>query len=178
MAQHQTDLAFHDHDHSHDACIADGIALAEARAAAAGQRLTPQRRQVLEILLADHQPLGAYEILERMADKDGNKPAPPIAYRALDFLRSLGVVHRIDRLNAFMACGLDHGGKADHSDCAGGMAFLICERCNRAAELSGDSLRKQLSSLADGAGFEMHSATVELMGLCPKCRNNDCRDAA
>ncbi|MBV6633769.1 MAG: transcriptional repressor [Alphaproteobacteria bacterium] len=138
---------------------------------ARGQRFTPQRRRVLEILLADHRPLGAYEILDRMADSDGSTPAPPIAYRALEFLQELGVVHRIDRLNAFMACGLDHGGEDCASDCANGTAFLICERCNCAAELTGDTLRKQLTTLAENAGFAMRSATVELMGVCPKCRD-------
>ena len=156
---------FHDHDHGHERCIQSGLAEAERRASAAGQRLTANRRQVLEILLSDHRPMGAYDILEKMVDADGNVPGPPIAYRALDFLTELGVVHRIDRLNAYIACGLGQAG----GQCLGGDAFLICESCRQVAELSGDFLGKALQSAADSAGFMITGATVELMGLCPRC---------
>lgn len=161
----QTPL-FHAHDHGHDHCIETGLAEAERRAKETGQRMTDNRRQVLEILLADHRPMGAYDILEKMTDDDGNQPGPPIAYRALDFLTQLGVVHRIDRLNAFIACSL--GLKGDH--CIGGDAFLICEKCRRVAELSADMLGKALQTAADSAGFAITGATVELVGLCPDCR--------
>ena len=76
--------------------------------AARAQRLTPMRRQVLEALLASHKPLGAYEIIERLADK--RRPAPITVYRALDFLRDNGLVHRIESRNAFVACVHNHAG--------------------------------------------------------------------
>ena len=56
-------------DHDHDRCASAAIAHAEALCAARAQRLTPMRRQVLEALLASHKPLGAYEIIERLADE-------------------------------------------------------------------------------------------------------------
>jgi Fur family transcriptional regulator, zinc uptake regulator len=74
-------------DHDHERCASAGIAHAEADCAARAQRLTPMRRQVLETLLASHKPLGAYEIIERLAEK--NRPAPITIYRALDFLREM-----------------------------------------------------------------------------------------
>src|SRR5580658_8025848 len=96
-------------DHDHDRCASAAIAYAEAQCAARAQRLTPMRRQVLEALLASHNPLGAYEIIERLADNNG-RPAPITVYRALDFLRDNGFVHRIESRNAFMACGHNHSG--------------------------------------------------------------------
>ena len=72
-----------------------------------GQRLTPIRRKVLAALLDSHRPLGAYEIIERLA-LEGPRPAPITAYRALEFLRENGLVHRIESRNAFVACVHNH----------------------------------------------------------------------
>ena len=93
-------------DHDHDRCTSDAIAHAEALCAARAQRLTPIRRHVLEALLASHKPLGAYEIIDRIAD--AHRPAPITVYRALDFLRDNGLVHRIESRNAFVACVHNH----------------------------------------------------------------------
>ena len=93
-----------------------------------GQRLTPIRRDVLGALLASHQPLGAYEIMERVAPS-GPRPAPITVYRALEFLRENGLVHRIESRNAFVACV--------HSHADGDLVvFLICERCGTVGEAS------------------------------------------
>jgi len=108
-------------DHDHARCSTDAMAVAEALCAQRGQRLTPIRRKVLGTLLASHKPLGAYEIIERLASK-GARPAPITAYRALEFLRQNGLVHRIESRNAFIACV--------HNHVAGALVvFLICERC-------------------------------------------------
>ena len=64
--------------------------------------VTPMRRHVLEALLDSHRPLGAYEIIERLAQH--GRPAPITVYRALDFLRDNDLVHRIESRNAFVAC--------------------------------------------------------------------------
>src|SRR6476620_652938 len=93
--------------HDHDLCTSDAMAVAEARCSERGQRLTPIRRDVLAALLASHQPLGAYEIMERVS-LSGPWPAPITVYRALDFLREIGVVHRIESRNAFVACVQAH----------------------------------------------------------------------
>ncbi|MGA8955395.1 MAG: transcriptional repressor, partial [Pseudolabrys sp.] len=73
-------------DHDHQRCASDAIAHAEVICAARRERLTPTRRRVLEALLASHQPLGAYELIDRLSVR-GARPAPITVYRALDFLR-------------------------------------------------------------------------------------------
>src|ERR1041384_5528527 len=62
---------FHAPDHDHERCSADALAHAEALCAQRSQRLTPIRRQVLEVLLESHKPLGAYEIMDRAATRRG-----------------------------------------------------------------------------------------------------------
>ena len=150
--------AFADHDHA--LCAGGVLARAEAVSAAAGARLTPVRRRTLEILLHSHRALGAYEVLERLAEEGfGNQP--PVAYRALEFLVDQGFAHRIRRLNAFTACM--HPGEA-HAP-----AFLICRGCEQVAEAETPELRAALRELAGASGFRIERATVELLGLCRRC---------
>ena len=52
--------------------------------------------------------------------RPGFNSQPPVAYRALDFLVENGFVHKIERLNAFVACALPG---TVHSP-----AFMICRR--------------------------------------------------
>jgi Fur family zinc uptake transcriptional regulator len=98
-----TQSLFHAPDHDHARCEADAIAEAEAVCTTRGVRLTPQRRQVLALLASGHRPLGAYEIMDRLAEQ-GPRPAPISVYRALDFLMENGLVHRLASRNAFLAC--------------------------------------------------------------------------
>jgi Fe2+/Zn2+ uptake regulation proteins len=151
--------AFAPHDHSR--CAASILAHAEEATAAAGARLTPVRRRTLEILLEEHRALGAYEVLERLAQEGfGNKP--PVAYRALDFLVEQGLAHRIRRLNAFTACM--HPGEA-HAP-----AFLICSRCGVVAEAPAEPVRAALDAAAAQLGFEIERTNIEAVGLSPACR--------
>src|ERR1700747_2950418 len=64
-------------DHDHRRCSSDAMAIAEAQCLEHGRRLTPIRRQVLSVLLTSHQPLGAYEIMERLAPGSPRPAAIP-----------------------------------------------------------------------------------------------------
>lgn len=122
--------------------------------------MTPVRRRVLEILLADHRALGAYDVLQHLAASGfGNQP--PVAYRALEFLVEQGFAHRIDRLNAFVACM--HPGEA-HAP-----AFLICRTCRTVAEAPAKPVRAALNKAASQLGFHVDSSSIEAVGLCPQC---------
>lgn len=147
--------------HDHAACIAAAMAHVDAHCAAEGLQLTPVRRRVLEILLEEHRALGAYEILDRLR-AEGMGSQPPVAYRALDFLIRAGFVHRIETLNAFVAC--THGG-AGHVP-----AFLICRTCRRVIEAPAEIAGGPLERAAIGAGFAIESAIREAEGLCADCR--------
>ena len=147
-------------DHDHERCAYAAITHAEAQCAARAQRLTPMRRQVLQALLASHKPLGAYEIIERLAQK--NRPAPITIYRALDFLCANGLVHRIESRNAFVACVHNH----DDGDL---VVFLICESCGAVGEAPGGAAAEALRASARAAGFSPKSPLVEIAGICSHC---------
>ncbi len=153
-------LGFEIHDHTH--CIASGIDAAAEHCKEAGLQLTDARKRVLEILLREHRALGAYEILEIL----GKGAKPPTAYRALDFLVKNGFAHRIERLNAFIACA--HPG-TDHSP-----AFLICRVCDSVAEAPSEPTKGRLGDFARDAGFKIERAVVEAVGVCPNCEAARC----
>ena len=147
--------------HDHGDCIADGLARAERVCAAAGLRLTPLRRRVLEILLSAHRAMGAYEVLEQLT-REGRAAQPPVAYRALDFLVAHGLAHKIERLNAFIAC-------AD-SGHAHAPVFLICRRCGAVAEATWQPEAGQIGAAARAHDFAVDAVMAEAMGTCPNCR--------
>jgi Fur family transcriptional regulator, zinc uptake regulator len=147
--------------HDHNRCTADALAHAEALCVKRAQRLTPIRRQVLETLLESHKPLGAYEIIER--SEKGARPAPITVYRALNFLRGQGLVHRIESRNAFVACVNNHAG----DDL---VVFLICERCGDVGEAPAAGIADNLKSAARAAGFSPNAPVIEISGICAHCR--------
>lgn len=153
-----TAIGFEAHDHTR--CINGALRAAEARCARGKLQFTPVRRRVLEILLQDHRALGAYDILSVLA-ADGMGSQPPVVYRALDFLVQNGLAHRIERLNAFIACA--HPG-TDHSP-----AFLICRVCDAVAEAPSEPTKGRLGDFAREAGFKIERAVVEAVGVCPNC---------
>ncbi len=150
-------IGFEHHDHS--TCMGDALESAEQTCSSKGLRLTKGRRRVLEILLQEHRAMGAYDILGLLAE-EGFRAQPPVVYRALDFLVGNGFAHKIEKLNAYVACM--HPGD-DHSP-----VFLICRNCGTVAETTA-SLRASLGQAADQMGFVIEATVVEAEGLCPKC---------
>ena len=93
--------------HRHSECVSDALAAAEQHCREKGNRLTPLRRRVLELVWTNHEPVKAYDVLSDL-QADRARAAPPTVYRALDFLQEVGLVHRIESLNAFVGCGDPH----------------------------------------------------------------------
>jgi Fur family transcriptional regulator, zinc uptake regulator len=150
-------------DHNHRKCRSSGMKDAQAYCKGEGLRLTPVRARVLEILLESHKALGAYDILERLnADNLGNQP--PVVYRALEFLVSHGFVHKLERLNAFAACC--------QPDLGHEPMFLICQDCQQVAETSLGRLGLSIDQAAAGMGFAVSSRMIEVIGLCPNCKDH------
>ena len=130
-----------------------------------GVRLTPLRRQVLGMILGSPVPVGAYHLLDQLrATRAG--AAPPTVYRALDFLMEQHLIHRIERLAAFVGCNHPDADGHAHAHTA---QFLICKRCGRVAELEDGELEQALGRAAQRTGFAVSGATVEAEGTCATC---------
>ena len=143
---------------------------AEALCQTRGVQLTPLRRDVLRLVLEAEAPIGAYALLDQLKASRA-KAAPPTVYRALDFLLEQGLIHRLERLNAFMGCnealeghGANHDHAHDHPH-----QFLICRGCGATREISDHGVAEAISAAAAKAGFSAARATVEIEGFCGKC---------
>ena len=123
--------------------------------------LTKNQSLVFGALSRAEGPLSAYTILDQLRD-DGFR-APLQVYRALDKLVETGMVHRLESLNAFVACR--HPGCDSHET----IAFAICETCGKVTEISDEALETRLRELAREDGFTVRKAVVELRGLCAGC---------
>jgi Fur family zinc uptake transcriptional regulator len=146
------------HDHAH--CTADLIARAERTCERRGSKLTGQRREILSSVAQSHSAVGAYDIIERMAEH-GPRPAPITVYRALDFLLAHGLVHKIESRNAFVACSHSHEGQP--------AALLICEACGTVAELDAPEIFERITAKAKARKFSTARTMIEISGTCGAC---------
>ena len=118
-------------------------------------------RQILALLKRSRKPLTAYAILDKL-HATGIK-APTTVYRALTALTEKGLVHRIESLNAFIAC--------QHHDAAHshGGQFAICTQCGTVQEIAATVLTTP--SQATGHGFlsSVQRQMIEVSGICHGC---------
>jgi len=159
--------AFPEPGHDHDRCVEDALSRAEKTCGGRGLRLTPLRRRVLEILAHSHSPVGAYEIVEKLAASGEAVPAMSV-YRALDFLTAEHLAHRIESRNAFLACTAGH-------ERAEPVMFLLCEKCGAVAEMPAASFSRDVAKATKTAGFEARSSIIEVSGICEGCRKKSKR---
>jgi Fur family zinc uptake transcriptional regulator len=129
-----------------------------------GAQLTELRRAVLGLILEAEGPLTAYQLLEQL-QRIRKGAVPPTVYRALDFLIENHLIHKLERLNAFIPCA-----EADHGHHA--VQFLICGRCGTVAEIEDDDVANALAQAAQKAGFQPSNALVELEGTCALCASH------
>jgi Fur family zinc uptake transcriptional regulator len=149
--------------HTHTAKERSRLVLeAERLCAERGETLTPLRRRVLELLIEQKGPAKAYDLLAALGSEAG--PAkPPTIYRALEFLMRLGLAHRIESMNAFVAC--------DVGACARSTIFLICDSCGRAEEFDAGHALVDLGEAAAKDGFKIRRTMIEATGLCAACQS-------
>lgn len=151
-------IGFEKHDHG--SCVYAALQAADQVCQDRSLRLTPVRRRTLEVLLEHHRAMGAYDVLERLKE-DGFGSKPPIAYRALGFLVEQGLVHRVEKLNAYIAC--------THPDQDHTPTMLICSECHKVAEAIETTQEKRLSDMQQESGFRVTSVAIEADGICPDC---------
>ncbi len=151
-------------EHDHARCAALALDHAEAICQREGLRFTEQRRQVLQALLLSHVPASAYDVIDRLAEAGGHRPAPISVYRALDFLVAHNLAHRIESKNAYVAC--DRGDACE----PGATLFLICDNCGAAGEATSEALARLVNAETEKRAFLPRLRVLEVRGLCARCR--------
>ncbi|WP_175151335.1 Fur family transcriptional regulator [Paraburkholderia ultramafica] len=160
-AHSTADADAHEPAHAHGDSQEAALTLAEEYCRERGEKLTPIRRKVLELLLNSGRATKAYSLLDEMRQIHPGS-APPTVYRALDFLLSAGLVHRIESINAFTVCH-------DLTQCQHGI-LVVCQECGSVTELHQPKLRQALVAQIEDAGYRLGSAEIELKGLCAACQ--------
>ena len=116
--------------------------------------------EVLAVLRRRRGPLSAYDVLGELRE-DNPKIAPPTIYRALAALTERGRVHRLESLNAFIACQCDRHQQAS--------ILSICDDCGIVEESVAPDLLTELSSIIAMSGFAPMRHVIEVHGLCASC---------
>ncbi|MCB1444413.1 MAG: transcriptional repressor [Rhizobiaceae bacterium] len=126
--------------------------------------LTRNQSLVLGVLKQAGAPRSAYDILDGLRGEGVR--APLQVYRALDKLMEIGLVHRLESLNAFVACSDPH----DHAAHVGGVtAFAICEDCGSVTEFHDAGIEGRLSTWQKSERFRPEKTTIEIRGHCRAC---------
>jgi Fur family zinc uptake transcriptional regulator len=133
--------------------------------AAPPARLTRNQCLVLEIIRQAPRPIGAYEIL-RMLEPQGFR-SPVQVYRATDKLLSFGAIHRVEKLNAFVACVLPRSDRRQLT------VLCICDQCGQVTEFHGGAVEEGLREWARQASLTVTGASVEINVLCAACTRSD-----
>ena len=120
--------------------------------------------QVLAVLRRRRDPLSAYDILGTF--REGNpKIAPTTIYRALAALTERGRVHRLESLNAYIACQCD---RHQHAS-----VLSICDDCGAVEESVAPDVLEELSRVAGKSGFVPTRHVIEVHGVCGSCRASE-----
>lgn len=125
--------------------------------------MTALRRQVVGILAQAGQPLGAYTILQKLAESQNRIIAPPTIYRTLDFLVDNGFVVKIESRQVYAPC--DH---LDHAHDHHGIVFS-CAKCGSATEIEAVAVDREIAALASRLHFKIERKVQEIEGVCATC---------
>ncbi|MDP1818367.1 MAG: Fur family transcriptional regulator [Acidimicrobiales bacterium] len=141
---------------------ADLHATASTRLRADGQRYTPRRRALVDLLADSDQPLTIPQLLEHRKDL-----AQSSAYRNLAILERAGVVHRIVTTDEFSRYELAEDLTEHHH-------HLICSSCGDVTDFTVPAavehdLEAALSKVAKRSGFRARSHRLDLVGTCATC---------
>lgn len=144
----------------HNQCIKDAFEKAEEICSKHDLRFTDLRQKVFSIILQNHQPSKAYDILN-ILQKEDPSAKPATVYRTLDFLLEYGLIHKLHISNSYVTCS--HPLK--HKRCS----FLICNKCNEVKECCDKNLVKELEKIGSKNNFKVEDTTVEIRGICSSC---------
>jgi Fur family zinc uptake transcriptional regulator len=131
-----------------------------ARKVAKRRPAPEQDKMIVEALRDVGRPVSAYELIEELRSKASL--APQTVYRSLDRLIAEGQAHRLESLNAFVACRhASHEGET--------AVFAICNDCGTVSEFDEPAAVDRLAAWARKAKFAVDRMTLELRGRCRDC---------
>jgi Fur family zinc uptake transcriptional regulator len=144
----------------HNKCVSDSFEQAKEICNKNGLRFTDLRQKIFSIILQNHQPSKAYDVLG-ILQKEDFSAKPATIYRALDFLLECGLIHKLHISNSYVVCSHP----LRHNRCF----FLICNKCDEAQECCDKGLSVELDKIGSKNNFHVEYVAVEIRGICNSC---------
>ena len=145
---------------NHNKCFENSFEAAEEICNKQDVRFTDLRQKIFAIILQNHQPSKAYDVLN-ILQKEDPAAKPATVYRGLDFLLENGLIHKLHSSNTFVACW--HPLK--HQKCS----FLICNKCHEVQECCDQNLTEEIKQIGLKNNFKIEETTIEIRGVCASC---------
>ena len=149
--------------HNHNRCINEAISRADLICSKNSISFTDLRKKIFKIILQNHQPVKAYDILGTL-QKQETSAKPTTVYRTLDFLLEHGLIHKLQSLNSYTLC--TH--PLENHKCY----FLICDKCHEVKECCDVALHQCVRDVVSKNNFQVNNVTIEISGICEKCSTN------
>jgi len=129
-----------------------------------GQKFTIQREVILDELYNSDEHLTPEELYNRIQEKHPDlKTGIATVYRTLSLLEDSDMVTSL----SFGAQGKKYElGAKDHHD------HMICTRCGAITEFVDEQIEERQHRIAEALGFKMEDHSMQIYGICKKCRQN------
>jgi Fur family peroxide stress response transcriptional regulator len=127
-----------------------------------GQRLTPQREAVLQVIRESNHHPTASDIFEA-AKRRLPSLSYATVYNSLKYLREAGLVREI----SFGDCASRYDGVIARHDHA------ICSTCGKLVDFDLPEAAELMRAAARKSHFKAESVHLTLTGICPDCRKNE-----
>jgi len=124
-------------------------------------KITPQRRLILEIFLAEPGHASSEELYAKIKRRDPSIGQATV-YRTLKLLAECRLADAVSFADGITRYEPHFG--VEHHD------HLICEACGRTIEIVDPVIERRQEELALRYGFSLARHKMDLYGLCPECR--------
>ena len=145
--------------HRYDDDSLAGLQQLHARLRERGQRLTPQRLLILELVYARGDHVTADELLVEAQQRYPYLNVSTV-YRTLELLRDVGIVAETDLGDGVRQFALLSDDRHHH---------LVCLKCGHVLDIGDDLLGSIRERLVTDYGFEARIDHLALFGLCRYC---------
>lgn len=116
-----------------------------------GFKLTSQRKEVLNVLLAGNKPMSLKQIHDKAVKIDFAS-----VYRIIRLFKDIGIVEEVNLGDKALKYEIQNSGHHHH---------IVCEKCHKIQRIDLCLLDK-ISKMTD---YKIVSHIIEFRGICPEC---------
>ena len=131
-----------------------------------GYKMTPQRKEILQIFVDHPEHLSAEEVYGFLREKESEIGLATV-YRALDLLSNLGILVQVDFGDGCARYELNTADPNVHHH-----HHLICVKCKKVIEFEEDLLDELEATISEKSGFQILNHEVKFLGYCKDCQSD------